>query len=319
MQSEKSQEQYFVDFHRCVICGLRKYSPGAPICEWCEDARVEEILSALLDRVDEFLATNELTNPRTDAALAFVTDFGLLASKHTYFTSLKKVMTLLIERGAVKKMTDAEIIWGPNLLIDAKRVLPLFAKLNLCSFKADDRGNIEIGWPAGSIIKRAHGGLETEPGKNEMASFILGYILLNALRSTLAALSKNHRLGFDEGVACLYPVEYSENGKPVGLRLPKSITAVLSFLLGSWAQGWVEFDEFTLHRFLHGRGLTGRALNEAIALISQTVPGVSSAMLEYSTYSPGGVPVKRFRYSLDVRNLRDNLRSRVRERSLTGS
>lgn len=303
----------FVELMRCAVCGIRLYSEGVSRCEWCEDPMVHNLLHSLLEHVDEFLANHEPATPREDLGMSFITDIGELAARHTYFTSLAKILTLLIERGAVKRISDAERIWGDYLMMEAKRVLPLFAKVGLCSFKVDGNGHIQIEWPPGSIIKRANAWLQTESGRNETASFLLGYILLHALDETMEILDSQKKLAFGQGIARLYPVEYRD-GKPSGLRMPKGITAVVSFILGSWARGWNEFDEFTLHKFLDYRGLTGREYTQAVGLLSQTVPGISHSLVEFETYSNGGVPVKRFRYSEPVRNLRDRLIGRARER-----
>jgi hypothetical protein len=274
---------------------------------------IHTILHSLLEYTNEFLSKHEPLTPRADLATSFIADIGKLANRHIYFRSLAKILTLLIERCAVKRINEATKIWGPNLLMEAKRVLPLFAKIGLCSFEVQG-DDIKLECSQRSIVKRAAAWIQTEPTRNETASFLLGYVLLYALDETIEILDSQKKLGFSQGVACLYPVEYDKNGNLTGLRMPKGITAVLSFILGSWARGWNEFDELTLHNFLDKRGVTGKEYNEAAGLLSQTVPGVDHSILEFETYSHGGVPIKRFRYSEAVRNLRELLRNRVRER-----
>jgi hypothetical protein len=285
-------------------------------CEWCEDVRTGQILESLLSYVQEYLDTHEPSSPHVEPALAFVADIGELATKHPYFSSLKKVLTMLIEKGVVKRLSSAERIWDPNLLLDAKRLLPLFKQIGLCSFSVDKTtGLITLEWPPKAIVRRAHAWLQTEPGRNETASFLLGYTLLHALQETIRAIDRDGKLGYNEGIARIYPMEYSDKGEPTGLRFPKGFTAVLSFLFVSWARGWNEFDELSLQSFLRSRGVTGREFSLATGLLSQTVPGISHAILEFETYTQGGPPIKRFHYSERVRLLRDNLRGRLRERS----
>jgi len=43
---------------------------------------------------------------------------------------------LLIERGVVKRESNAEKIWGVNLLLNAKRILPLMQEINLLKFSS---------------------------------------------------------------------------------------------------------------------------------------------------------------------------------------
>jgi len=316
MQEAVEDKRYFVSFNRCVICGMRLYSPDVPRCEWCGEPKLHSILHSLLDHLADYLAEHEPPNPRVEPAMALVADIGQLSTKHPYFSSLKKVLTLLMERGVIDGEVEAEKIWGPNLLMDARKLLPLFEKTGLCTFHVSDTtGQIRVGWKGKSIMKRAHSWLQTEPGRNETASFLMGYTLVQAIEETMEALDSEGKLELNEGVARIYPTEYSDKGEAVGLRLPKGITAVLAFLIGSWARGWNEFDEFTLHTFLRNRGVGGREYDAALALLSQTVPGVSHAIVDYVLYSQGGTPVKRFKYSESVRNLRDNLRSRERERA----
>ncbi|MFW9890289.1 MAG: hypothetical protein ACFFER_19070 [Candidatus Thorarchaeota archaeon] len=312
---QEASDKKYLEFRRCVICGIRVYSSKAPQCEWCEDEGAHGILHSLLDRVTEFLETSEPSNPRDDQAMGFIADIGGLASKHPYLAWLRRALTMLLERGVVKRMSSPERIWGSQLIMRAKRILPLLSKINLCGFNVNDESQLEITWPKGSIIRRAHTWLQTDAGKNDTASFLLGFVLLHAIDESLEKIEENAALAFDEGVATLYPIEYSDSGMPSGLRLPKSITAVISFVLGSWARGWNEFDEFSLHKFLDARGVTGKDYNETIGLLSQTVPGISHGILDYETYSYGGVPIKRFRYSSAVLNLRELLREMSRERT----
>jgi len=316
MQEAVEDKQYFVSFGRCIICGMRLYSSNAPRCDWCEDVRLHQIVDSLLERLNQYLEEHEPSNPRVDSALAFVADIGQLSTKHPYFSSLRKILTLLMERGVVDGEFDAQKIWGPNLLMDARKLLPLFSRTGLCTFRVDTKSSkITIEMKGKSIMKRAHSWLQTEPGRNETASFLMGYTFLQAIQETMQALDKEGKLPLNEGVARIYPTEYSDKGEAVGLRLPKGITSVLAFLLGSWARGWNEFDEFTLHTFLRNRGVGGREYDAALALLSQTVPGISHGIVDYEVYTQGGTPVKRFKYSESVRRLRDELRSRERPRS----
>lgn len=315
MQKVQSEERETHGFARCVVCGIRLYSASIPRCEWCEDQRIHEVLHSLLQHISEYLGSSEPSTPRADPPMAFVADIGALASKHPYLSWLRKALTLLLERGVVKRTASAERIWGTNLLVRTKRVLPLLTRINLCGLNVDSDGRMEIEWPTGSILKRANSWLQTEPSRNDTAAFLLGYILLNAIDETIESLDSGQPLTFDVGVSRLYPIEYDENGQPEGLRMPKGITSVISFVIGSWARGWTEFDEFTLHKFLEGRGVTGKEYDEAIGMLSQTVPGMSHSMMEYEIYSYGGVPVKRFRYSQAVLNLRNYLRQRLEERT----
>lgn len=312
--SALSYEGSFKNFNQCVICGIRLYSSSKARCDWCQDPSLHQIIHEILQATKEYLIENEPTSPSDEPVLRFISDIGELSAKHPYISSLSKIITLLIERGVVKRENSAEKIWGVNLLLNAKRILPLMQEINLITYEIIGEANIEINIPSDSILKRAHYWIQTEPNSNDAASFILGYIILGALNETIEAVEEDGELGFHEGVARIFPLAYGDDGIPKGLRMPKGIISIIAFIIGSWVKGWNEFDEFTLHKFLQLRGVTGKEFSKTIGILSQTVPGISHSILEYETYSQGGIPIKRFNYSKYVRELREYLRTRMVER-----
>lgn len=294
-------------YRRCIICGERLEDESSQLCSWCKDPRFEEILRALISEVDEQLEQTPRIDVRSMPVFSLIADLGILGVRHPLLRSFAKLVAkLLVEAGKGRReLKVKEVRFGQR---DIEPFLTLLHEYGIIEYSAE-RGELRI--PETSLLLKVEAELQLDPRRNPAAAFVLGYVTLKAMLETVEQ-AKGGFVELGEGVMKLYSFTRDLETGDIRITRPKSFMATLAFVLGTWARGFNEFSQLDLHKFMVGRGITGKEFDEIVGLLSCAFAS-SHALYERVRAVPlGRVVIYRFRLNSEYARLRDRIRSRVR-------
>lgn len=305
------EENNFIPNRRCIVCGRVLELSDKPLCNWCGDEKLYRVLSSTVDLIDSEVSKSERIDVEGNNLFSLVADIGMFSNQHPLLAMHRKIISLIIT-GIGKGITNIEIdkLWdvaGLRRVQDFLNLLEGYGLINI------DNENGRITIPSDSIFHKVYSELETRPRFNRSAAFVLGYVTLKAMRETIEKIKAKGKLLCGEGITKLYSITIGKNGN-VDVRIPKSYTATLSFVFGSWAREWEEISELELHKFLSSCGITGRMYRGILSFLTGATPVVHGLYKSFQPDLLGKITIYRFKISDEYLRVREMVYERMRER-----
>jgi len=312
---------------RCVICGLseKPYSAtlggpvypswNVPLCPWCGTDKFRENIHAFSDIIDEELAGTNIIDYK-NPVFAIVTDIGFLGVEHPYLKALKGVIGVVTSHAAAKGIIATRELWG---IATVRHIAPILstlsADLKLIELVIEEQGGIKyikgVKVPPESALMKA-AATKLSGNGDRASSFSLSYVIHKSIDQTLQIIHEKGGLDIRkrEGIIKLYQV-LPDKGI---VRIPKSFTSTLALVYGAWLLDKTEFDEAFVARFMSLRGITGKAYNEIISILTAMRPHVVQKIFDCTLQDLGYGPIYSFKFNEEYLRLRERVRERIRER-----